>query len=152
MSEYGRPVQATLSKLRLVIYSLLSSCSVVIFSLALQWFVYKDWLHDPGPVRIIGTVLACLTTFVLVWQWQEGIRLRELETQRRLEVIRQMNDRIRNALQAIECVTYAKDREATLAVSNAVDVIDAALRGATLEISKADSHPVAERTSASGAA
>lgn len=136
------------SKFRIVIYSLLSSWSVLVFSLALQWFIYKDWLHDPGPVRIIGTVLACFTTFLLVWQWQEGIRQRTLETQRRLEIIRQMNDRIRNALQAIECVTYAQDRAATRDVSEAVDAIDAALRGVTLEIASPDPNPFSEHSRA----
>jgi hypothetical protein len=44
----------------------------------------------------------------------------------RLETIRWMNDRIRNSLQAIECLTYSGsgDPEATEHVKKAVDAIE----------------------------
>ncbi|HWC20091.1 MAG TPA: hypothetical protein VG498_23960 [Terriglobales bacterium] len=39
-----------------------------------------------------------------------------------------MNDRIRNALQAIECITYAADPSAAKSLREAVEVIDGVLR------------------------
>ena len=45
----------------------------------------------------------------------------------RLEAIRWMNDRIRNPLQTIECVTYAAAPHATDDVRIAVDVIEGIL-------------------------
>ena len=39
-----------------------------------------------------------------------------------------MNDRIRNSLQAIECVTYAADPQATESVRAAVDTIESVLQ------------------------
>jgi hypothetical protein len=39
-----------------------------------------------------------------------------------------MNDRIRNALQAIECITYAADPSATESVREAVGAIDEVLK------------------------
>jgi hypothetical protein len=47
---------------------------------------------------------------------------------RRFETISQMNDRIRNALQAIECVTYVSHPNATDTVTQEVDAIDRVLR------------------------
>ena len=47
---------------------------------------------------------------------------------RRMEMILHMNDRIRNALQAIECLTYVAQPEATEAVRQSVNVIDSVLR------------------------
>jgi hypothetical protein len=46
---------------------------------------------------------------------------------RRFELISHMNDRIRNALQAIECVTYVSQPEATEAVRKEVNAIDGVL-------------------------
>lgn len=120
----------TLSRVQIIFYSFLASCSLVLVSLGIQWLIYNDWLHHSGPVRVVGTVLAFVTAFLLAFQWQEGIRQKGLETQRRLEIIAEMNDRIRNALQAIEFVAYAKDKSATEEVRRAVDVIDAALEDA----------------------
>lgn len=127
------------SKSRILLYSFLSSCSVIALSLILQWLIYEDWLHDPGPVRLIGTVFASVVTFLFVWLWQERLRQEKVDTQRRLAVIANMNDRIRNALQAIECITYVKDESATQAVRQSVEVIDATLRGVSLKFM--GSHP-----------
>ena len=132
-SQSSKRVLANPSAIRIAVYCFLSSCSVALVSLTLQWLIYKDWLHDVGPVRLVGTVLAALTTFFLVWHWQEGIRQRRVDTQRRLQIIAQMNDRIRNALQAIECITYIEDKS-TVAVRQAVDTIDDALRGVVTDI------------------
>jgi hypothetical protein len=46
----------------------------------------------------------------------------------RFETIARMNDRVRNALQTIECVTYLSDPEATQPVREAVEVIDDVLQ------------------------
>jgi hypothetical protein len=54
----------------------------------------------------------------------------------RYETIKWMNDRIRNALQAIECVTYAADATATEPVKSAVDVIEGILNEVLI-----DAHP-----------
>jgi hypothetical protein len=46
----------------------------------------------------------------------------------RFETIAWMNDRIRNALQAIQFVDYAANPHATESVRDAADVIDSVLR------------------------
>ncbi len=61
------------------------------------------------------------------WRWQFVVRRRKLEMLRRFETIKWMTDRIRNALQAIECITYAASRDATEPVRVAVDVIEGVL-------------------------
>ena len=61
-------------------------------------------------------------------RWQLAIRERQLEMVRRMEMILRMNDRIRNALQAIECLTYVAQPEATESVRHSVNVIDSVLR------------------------
>ena len=61
-------------------------------------------------------------------RWQSAIRERQLEMVRRMEMILRMNDRIRNALQAIECLTYVAQPEATESVRQSVNVIDSVLR------------------------
>ncbi len=52
---------------------------------------------------------------------------------RRFERIAEMNDRIRNALQVIECVTYASNPQATAPVRDAVDVIEGVLHEVLIE-------------------
>ena len=94
----------------------------------IQWLVYDDWLHQSGPLRIVGTSIATVVTFTFMLRWQYLVRERQQEIVRRLEMISHMNDRIRNALQAIECVTYLSQPEATAPVRQAVDVIDRVLR------------------------
>jgi hypothetical protein len=106
----------------------LCSCGagLAMFALAifLQWLVYDDWMHRSGPLRIVGSVVAAVLTFAVAQRWQSAIRARKIEMLRRFETIKWMNDRIRNALQAIECVTYAADPTATDSVRSAVDVIE----------------------------
>ena len=70
--------------------------------LALQWLVYDDWMHRGGPLRLVGSAIAFMLTFAFAYRWQLAARKRRLETLRRFETIRWMNDRIRNSLQAIE--------------------------------------------------
>ena len=116
------------SKTKIFLFSFLASFFVLAASLLIQWLVYDDWLHQTGPLRIVGTSIATVVTFTFVLRWQYLMRERQQEMVRRLEMISQMNDRIRNALQAIECVTYLSQPEATAPVRQAVDVIDGVLR------------------------
>lgn len=116
------------SALRIVLFSLLASFCVLGVSLAIQWLVYDDWLHQTGSLHFVGTSIAAVLTFVFVLRWQYAVRQHEREMVRRLEKILHMNDRIRNALQAIECVTYLSEPQATQAVRQSVNVIDAVLR------------------------
>jgi len=113
---------------RIVVYSLLISFSVLAVGFILQRLVYADWLHQSGPVHVVGTTIAAILTFIFVFHWQAGLRERQLETLRRFRVIAEMNDRIRNALQAIECLTYVSDQDATEGIRQAVGAIDDALR------------------------
>ena len=116
------------SKGRIVLLSLLAAIPVLAASLLVQWLVYDDWLHQTGPLRIVGTSIATGVTFLFALRWQNAIRERQLEMVRRLEMILRMNDRIRNALQAIECLTYVAQPEATESVRQSVNVIDSVLR------------------------
>jgi hypothetical protein len=124
---------------------LLSSfaAGLVVFALAicLQWLIYEDWMHRNGPLRIVGSVLAAVLTFVVALRWQSAIRDRKLEMLRRFETIKWMNDRIRNALQAIACVTYAADPSATDSVRNAVDVIEGVLQEVLIDARPGTSGP-----------
>ncbi len=113
---------------KILLFSLLASCCVLIASLAIQWLVYDDWMHQTGPLRIVGTSIAATLTFVFVLRWQYSVRERQREMVRRFEKILHMNDRIRNALQAIECVAYLSQPQATQSVRQSVEVIDSVLR------------------------
>jgi hypothetical protein len=104
------------------------SFSVLAASLLVQWLIYDDWLHRTGPLRFVGTCIATAVTFVFMLRWQSAVREKQLEMVRRLEMVLHMNDRIRNALQAIECLTYVAQPEATEAVRQSVNVIDSVLR------------------------
>jgi len=105
-----------------------ASCGVLAVSLALQWFVYDDWLHRTGPLHFVGTSIAASLTFIFVLRWLLGYRQKQRETLARFEKIARMNDRIRNSLQAIECITYAADPSATDSVRQAVGAIDGVLK------------------------
>ena len=59
-------------------------------TLVLQWFVYDDWLHQTGPVRLVGSTVAATLTFVFIFRWQSAIREREAEMLRRFETIAEM--------------------------------------------------------------
>ena len=116
------------SRGKILLISLAASVSVLAGSLLTQWLIYDDWLHRTGPLRIVGTCIATAVTFVFAMRWQTAIRERQLEMVRRMEMILRMNDRIRNALQAIECLTYVAQPEATESVRQSLDVIDGVLR------------------------
>lgn len=115
------------SDIRIWLISVL--CAVVVFGVAIfmQWLIYDDWLHDKGPVRIVGSVLAGGLSFAIAVRWQFAVRWRRIEMLHRFESIKWMTDRIRNSLQAIECVTYVANPHATDSVRSAVDAIEAVL-------------------------
>ena len=116
------------SRAKIVLVSAGAAIAVLTGSLLAQWLIYDDWLHRTGPLRIVGTSIATVLTFIFALRWQLAIRERQLEMVRRMEMILQMNDRIRNALQAIECLTYVAQPEATDSVRQSVNVIDSVLR------------------------
>jgi len=113
----------------MVLFALAASGFVLVVSFLLQWFIYDDWLHQTGPLRIVGTTVAAVLTFVFVHRWQCAMRDRQTDMLRRFEIIARMNDVIRNALQIIEVTTYATDPATTQHVREAVTVIDSALEG-----------------------
>ena len=115
------------SDIRIWLISVFSAVAVFATAICMQWLIYDDWLHDKGPVRIVGSLLAGGLTFAVAVRWQFAIRWRKVEMLRRFESIKWMNDRIRNSLQAIECVTYAADPQATESVRSAVDAIEKVL-------------------------
>jgi|SRR5215472_1822367 len=108
---------------------------VLAFSIAilLQWLIYDDWMHNRGPLRIVGSVLASLLTIAFVYRWQVGAHKRKFEMLHRFERIKWMNDRIRNSLQAIECVVYATKPHVTNPVRDAVDAIEGVLQEVLVE-------------------
>jgi len=116
------------SRAKIVLVSVGAAVAVLAASLLTQWLIYDDWLHQTGPLRIVGTCIATVVTFLFALRWQLAIRERQLEMVRRMEMILRMNDRIRNALQAIECLTYVAQPEATESVRQSVNVIDSVLR------------------------
>ena len=113
-------------------------CAIAVFAIAvsMQWLIYDDWLHDKGPLRVVGSIISGGLAFVIVYRWQLAKRWRKVEMLRRFESIKWMNDRIRNSLQAIECITYAADPQATESVRSAVDAIEGVLHEVL-----AESHP-----------
>lgn len=123
-----RKGQISVKGWKLVLYAFLASSFVLFVSLIIQWVVYDDWLRRTGPLHLVGTSIAALLTFIFAVRWQRSVNQREQELVRRFEMILQMNDRIRNALQAIECVTYLSDPQATDSVRQSVNNIDAVLR------------------------
>ena len=116
------------SQLTVWLLSLVAGLTVFAIAVFFQWLVYDDWMHDSGPVRLVGSLLAGALMFAVAYRWQLALRRRKLEMLRRFETIRWMNDRIRNSLQAIECVTYASSPEATEPVRAAVDTIESVLQ------------------------
>ena len=134
--------------LKLVLYAFLASSFVLFVSLAFQRLVYDDWLHKTGPLRIVGTVIAALITFFFVLRKQYAAYEREKEMVRRFQMILEMNDRIRNALQTIECLTYLSQPQATGSVRRAVDQIDDVLQE-VLEKASLPPHSISKAASAS---
>ena len=121
----------------MVLFSFVASFSVLGCTQALQWLVYDDWLHQTGPLHMLGGVVAGLVTFLFILRWQVAVRHRQAEMLRRFQTIAEMNDRIRNALQVIACTTYISNPETTERVRQAVAIIDGALQGVVADVSPA---------------
>jgi len=119
----------------ILLVAIVSGFSIFAAGILLQWLIYDDWLHRTG-FRLVGSPLAGVLMFAFAYYWQSTIRERKVEMLRRFQTIAQMNDRIRNALQVIECATYATNPQATAPVRNAVDKIES-----VLEEVLADVHP-----------
>lgn len=117
-----------LSRLAIVIVSLFAALLIAVSALLLQWIIYDDWLRSSHPLHYVGTTLAAVLAFVLVYRSQMLFRERQRETLHRFEVVARMNDRIRNALQIIDCTAFASQPQAADQVRHAVDVIDGVLR------------------------
>jgi hypothetical protein len=82
------------STAHILVYSLLTSFSVLIVSSVLQWMVYRDRLRETDPLRVIGTTIAAMVSFVFVYKWQSATRERYQSALRRFQSIAEMNDRI----------------------------------------------------------
>jgi hypothetical protein len=119
-----RPELAISSIAAILFRSLLAGISMLGFAIFLQWLIYVNWMDESGSLRIAGSILAGVLMFILVLRSQYSARQRTIELIARLKTIRWMNDRIRNSLQTIECVTYVHSPNATNEVRNAVDVIE----------------------------
>lgn len=116
------------SNARIWLFSAVAGSAAFTITLLIQWLVYDDWMHWKGPLRVVGSTLAGALASVLAAHWQSVWRRRKLELLRRFETIAQMNDRIRNALQAIQCVDYAANFRSTESVQSAVCTIDRVLK------------------------
>jgi hypothetical protein len=138
-----------ISRLRIFLISLVGSFLVLVVSLVIQWLVYDDWLHRTGSLRIVGTSIAAILTLLFMLRWQYSIREQQREMIRRFELISHMNDRIRNALQAIECVTYISYPEATETVRREVNGIDEVLRDVLFETGVIQKRSTTSRKTAS---
>jgi hypothetical protein len=122
------PLRSQISSSRyIVLVALLSGLSVFAAAILLQWIIYDNLLHRAG-LRLVGSVVAAVLTSLFAYRWEYAARQRKIEMLRRFETISRMNDRIRNALQIIECATYAASPEATGPVRDAVDVIEGVLQ------------------------
>src|SRR5690242_16061494 len=115
------------SKWKMILAAAACAFGVLTVSLLIQLLVYDDWLHRTGPLHVIGASIAALLTFIFVVRWQLAVREKQREMIARFEQIARMNDRIRNALQAIAFATYAAQSPATEPVREAVDSIDTVL-------------------------
>jgi hypothetical protein len=100
---------------------------VLFIALTLQRVIYQDWLHRGGSLRLVGSGVAAVLTFVYSYRLQSAERRRKLELLRSFETIAWANDRIRNALQAIECVTYFHAPASVEPVRQSVEVIASVL-------------------------
>ncbi len=141
-SKAQQPLSSQIPSI-LTLWIFASVCGLAVFSIAicLQWLIYDDWLHRSGPLRIVGSVIAFFLTLLFVYRWQLAARKRKIETLRRFETIRWMNDRIRNSLQAIECLVYATNPHVTDPVKDAVDRIEMVLQEV---LSETHSEPLAK--------
>jgi len=140
MTSHAKDEPRVSSTARIFFFSAAASIVVLSSSLLLQWLIYDDWLHRSG-LRMVGTTIAAALTFLFVFRWLHALRQRQIRMLHRFETIARMNDRIRNALQQIACVTYVSHPGATEKVKQAVDVIDSVLREVLEDIGRFDENP-----------
>ena len=107
-SQSIEPEISLLSKRAIILRALLAGVGVLAFAISLQWYIYFNWMHEPGTVEIAGSLIAGALMFVLVFRTLTSARQRKIEIIERLKTIGWMIDRIRNSLQAIECSTYVQ--------------------------------------------
>lgn len=112
----------------IVLMSVVSGLVVFSSAILLQWLVYDDWLHRNGPMRLVGSALSGVLTFLFAHRRQQAKRAEKVQVLKRFEMIRRMNDRIRNSLQMIECVVFATNPHVTDPVRDAVDSIEGVLQ------------------------
>jgi hypothetical protein len=117
-----------MSDASIVVVSVLAGAAVFSAAILLQWLIYDDWLHRSGPVRLVGSAVSFGLTSFFVYRWQQDKRAEKIEMLRRFETIKWMNDRIRNSLQAIECLVFATNPHVTDPVREAVDSIESVLQ------------------------
>lgn len=137
-----------LSDAWITVYALGCAFLVLVGTLALQWIVYDDWLHRTG-LRVTGSFVSGALTFALVFRWLMVQRDRKREMLRRFEIIAKMNDRIRNALQAIELAAFATHPGAATPVRSAVDSISEVLEEVLVEARPGAETPKARSRAAS---
>jgi hypothetical protein len=121
------PARQIPSHASIALMAIFSGLGFFSIAILLQWLIYDDWLHDNGPLRLVGSVLTMVLTAVFVFRLQEAKRREKIAVLKQLETIKWMNDRIRNSLQAIECVVFANHQHVTNPVRDAVDAIEGVL-------------------------
>jgi len=110
------------------LYSALTGVIVFPAAILVLWLIYNDFLNYEGPLRIIGSLIAAVLAALFTAGRMRETRRRKLEILHRFETIKWMTDRIRNSLQAIECITYVNNPEATASDSGAVATIEDVLK------------------------
>jgi hypothetical protein len=135
------------SSLEIILSALVASLLVSTGSLVLQWVVYEELLLRTGQWRLTGTALATILTFLFLCRWQLAERKRQREMQQRLDIISEMNDRIRNALQIIQVTSYLSQPNATAPIREAIDAIDVALRVGSAGVASSETN-LNEKTAA----
>jgi hypothetical protein len=130
--------------------SIMAGVFVFVLAIFLQWLVYDDWMHRSGPLRIVGSAVAAMLMCFATRRRLVYVRSTRIELLRRFETIKWMNDRIRNALQAIECVTYAADPGATESVKAAVDTIESVLHETLIDAHPSPASATSQQTGRAG--
>ena len=73
-----------------MLFSFVASFFVLACTLLLQWLVYDDWLHQTGPLHMVGGAVAAVLTFMFIFGWQSAIREQQAEMLRRFETIAEL--------------------------------------------------------------
>jgi hypothetical protein len=76
------------SDFKIWLISFLAGFCVLALAILFQWLIYDDWLHDSGPLRVVGSFIAGIIMFASAWRWQLIHRRRKLEMLQRFETIK----------------------------------------------------------------